>query len=158
LGTGNILWRMGLDGDFAFNNINSDPWPWFSHQHDVGIENNGAGPMTIFDNGNTRVSPPPLGLGSGDSRCMSLTVDEATLQVTPPNPAIDMGVFAEAGGSAQLLSDGNMYCFAAIVDLAHDVVDSYSIEFSGSTQVLNVRSTEGYRGWQMANLYSPPTT
>ena len=158
LGTGNILWRMGVDGDFTFTNINNDPWPWFSHQHDVGIENNGAGPMTIFDNGNTRVSPPLLGLGSGNSRCMSLTVDETNLQVTPPNPAVDLGVFAEAGGSAQLLSDGNMYCFAAIVDLAPKVVDSYSIELSGSTQVLNVRSTEGYRGWQVPSLYNPPST
>jgi hypothetical protein len=30
-GTGNLLWRMGLDGDFPFNNLNGDPcdsWPW----------------------------------------------------------------------------------------------------------------------------------
>src|SRR6266850_1347617 len=34
-GTGNILWRLGLNGDFTFNNFNNDPYPWFSHQHDA---------------------------------------------------------------------------------------------------------------------------
>jgi arylsulfate sulfotransferase len=43
-GTGNILWLMGQDGDFTFNNIYNDPWPWFSHQHEAGIENGGLGP------------------------------------------------------------------------------------------------------------------
>ena len=157
-GSGNILWRMGPDGDFAFNNVNNDSWPWFSHQHEVAMENNGAGPLTLFDNGNTRVSPPPLGLGSGHSRCMSLTFDETNLEATPPSPAIDMGVFSTAMGSAQLLSDGNMYCFAAIVIVKLNHSNSYSIEFDGATQVLNVSGPEGYRGWQLRNLYDPPIT
>ena len=46
-GTGNILWRMGPCGDFTFTD-SSDPWPFFSHQHEVGIENNGTGVMIDF--------------------------------------------------------------------------------------------------------------
>ncbi len=57
-GTGDLLWTMGPCGSFAFNNIYADPWPWFSGQHDAGIENNGAGPLTVFDDGNTRISRP----------------------------------------------------------------------------------------------------
>jgi hypothetical protein len=60
--------------------------PIASHQHDVTVANNGAGPMLIFDNGDTRISPPPLGLGypgcepnDCNSRGMVLTVNESAL-------------------------------------------------------------------------------
>ena len=124
----------------------------------MGIENSGAGPLTLFDNGNTRVSPPPLGVGSGNSRCMELTFDETNMTVTPQIPAIDVGVFSSAMGSAQLLSDNNLYCLAAIVFVNASHANSYSIEFAGATQVLNIEGQQGYRGWQMPSLYDPPIT
>ena len=34
--------------DFFFNNIYHDPFPWFSHQHDVSIESGGSGVWTIL--------------------------------------------------------------------------------------------------------------
>jgi arylsulfate sulfotransferase len=163
-GNGDILWRMGPEGDFTFNNINNDLWPWFSHQHEVGIENNGAGVMTLFDNGNTRVSAPPLGLGSNcgpsdcDSRGMALNFDESTMQVTPALSA-DLGVFSTAMGSAQLLSDGTYFFVAALVVLGPSNVASYDIEFSPSfNQVFNMQGLEVYRGWQIPSLYDPPIT
>ena len=105
-GTGEPLWYMGwgTDGSFTFNNINNDPWPWFSHQHDVTIANNGEGPMLVFDNGDTRISPPPLGLGypgcepnDCNSRGMVLTVNESALTVTPVLSA-NLGVYSSASG------------------------------------------------------------
>jgi arylsulfate sulfotransferase len=162
-GSGNILWRLGLDGDFTFNNIGNDPWPWFSAQHEAGMENNGAGPLTLFDNGNTRVSPPPLGLGSGNSRGMALTIDEANMQVTPVMSA-DLGAFSQADGSAQLLSNGNYFFVLPLVFVSQSTVGSYSIEIFPTpgtltgTQVLNLQGPEGYRGWRMPSLYNPPIT
>ena len=170
-GTGNILWRMGPCGDFTFNNINNDPWPWFSHQHEVDLENNGAGSLLAFDNGDTRVSPPSgsgsstgcmPGLGSGNSRGMALTVNEKTLQVTPVLSQ-DLGVYSPANGSAQLLSNGNYYFLpgAVFVNLNQT---SNSIEIfptsgtTGGTQVLNIQGPDAYRGWQLPSLYNPPTT
>jgi arylsulfate sulfotransferase len=169
-GTGNILWGMGPCGQFTFNNIYNDPWPWFSGQHEVGIENTGAGPLSLFDNGNTRVSAPSgqgsslgclPGVGSGDSRGMALTIDETTMQVTPVM-SVDMGVFSTALGSAQLLSDGNWFFLAGEVPITLSVVDSYSIEIlptpgtDTGTQVLNLQGPQHYRGWQMPSLYNPP--
>jgi arylsulfate sulfotransferase len=168
-GTGNILWRLGREGDFTFNNIGNDPWPWFSHQHEVGIEDNGTGVMSLFDNGDTRVSKPPLGLGSHcgpddcDSRGMALTVDQANMQVTPVLSA-DLGVYSEADGSAQLLSDGNYFFLPAVVFVTPSKVVSQSLEIYPSAgtltgpKVLNVQTTEEYRAWQMPNLYNPPIT
>lgn len=161
-GTGNVLWRLGKDGDFTFNNIFSDPYPWFSHQHDAGIENGGTGVMTLFDNGNTRVAPPPLGLGSGNSRGMALTVDESTMTVTPVLSQ-DLGYFSQAVSSAQLLSNGD-YLFQPGVVGVHNY--SYSIQISppksgtDTGSVLYNLETEqtSYRSFQMSSLYNPPTT
>jgi arylsulfate sulfotransferase len=168
-GTGNILWRMGPCGDFTFNNINNDAWPWFSAQHEVAFEDQGQGVLTLFDNGDTRVSLPGSssgcmqGMGGGDSRGMALSVDQGTLQVTPVLSA-DLGVFSTAGGSAQLLFNGDYFfeIAAVLVSLTSEV--SYSVEIlptpgtTTGTQVLNIQGPVGYRGWQMRSLYSPPLT
>jgi arylsulfate sulfotransferase len=171
-GTGDILWRLGPCGDFSFDNLYNDPWPWNSHQHEAGIEKNGAGPLTFFDNGNTRVSPPTgngsstgcmPGVGSGNSRGMALTVDETNMRAIPVLSQ-DLGVFSTAQGSAQLLSNGDYFYVAGTVLVGLSSEDSQSIELlpiTGSDkgdQVLNVETTDGYRGWQMPSLYNPPIT
>jgi arylsulfate sulfotransferase len=162
-GTGNVLWHMGPNGDFSFNNVNNDPWPWFSHQHEVGIELGGTGVMTLFDNGNTRVQPPPVGEGSGNSRGMVLNVDETHMKVTPVLSQ-DLGYFSTAEGSAQLLSNGDYFFLPGIVLFGASNAASFSMEIFpthgtvNGTTVLNLRGTESYRAWQMSSMYTPPTT
>ncbi len=155
-GAGNVLWRMGPDGDFTIVAPKGDTWPWFSHQHDAGFANNGSGPFVVFDNGNTRVSPPPLGTGSGASRGMSLTVNQTTMQVTPVVSAA-LGTYSSALGSAQLLSDG-LYMFQPGIPGAISIeIDPTAGSLTGP-QVLKIQSpTASYRSWQMPNLYSPPS-
>jgi len=159
-GMGDILWRMGLDGDFTYNNLSGDVYPWFSHQHDVGIENGGAGPLTLFDNGDTRLAD----LGSScqgadcDSRGMALTFDETSMQVTPVL-ASGLGYYGPADGSAQLLSDGNYFFAAAFVSNRRGQVHTYAIEIgSGDAQVFNLQGPNTYRVWRMPSLYDPPIT
>ena len=155
-GAGNVLWRMGQDGDFTINAPKNDSWPWFSHQHDSGYANNGAGPLVLFDNGNTRVAPPPVGLGKGASRGMALTVDEANMQVTPVL-SVGLGTYAPALGSAQLLPDG-IYMFQPGIPHAAAIEILPSPPSINGTQVLNVFSPEtSYRAWQIPNLYSAPS-
>ena len=164
-GTGNILWRMGVDGDFTFNNTYGDLYPWFSGQHEVAIENNGAGPMTMFDNGNTRLAQLGANCGPVDcnSRGMAVTFDETSMQVTPVL-SVDLGVFSTALGSAQLLSNGSYFFLPGIVLLSLNNPASFSIEIlptagtDTGTQVLNLQGPEGYRAWRMPSLYNPPTT
>ncbi|MGC9945346.1 MAG: aryl-sulfate sulfotransferase [Bryobacteraceae bacterium] len=179
-GTGDILWTMGPpdDGlapptDFTFVNVYNDPWPWFSHQHDVGIENGGTGPTTIMDNGDTRVSPQPLGLGTNcapydcDSRGMAITFSESAFTVTPVL-SLDLGAYSTANGSAQLLSNGNYFFENSLVFVvAQDSTFGYSLEYGPTPaapqvgpadQILDLQGPQHYRGWQMPNLYNPPTT
>jgi hypothetical protein len=180
-GSGDIVWRMGPSGDFAFLNAYNDPWPWFSHQHDVGIENDGAGPATIFDNGNTRISQPDVstggvpGLGTAcrpndcHSRGMAIALDEKamTVSVSPNGVSFDLGGYSTAMGSAQLLDNGNYFFENPTVFVNLSTVDGYSMEIGPTPAVpqqgaanvlLNLTGPEHYRGWQMPSLYSPPTT
>ena len=183
-GTGNILWQMGPPDDgllqpsnFTLINTWNDAWPWFSHQHDVGMENAGAGPMTLFDNGDTRIANAPLGLGANcdptggpndcDSRGIALTVDTAKMEVTPV-VSFDLGGYSTAMGSAQLLSDGNYFFVNPIVFvLAKGATFGYSQEVAptpAAPQVgpadflMDLTGPQQYRGWQLQSLYNPPTT
>jgi len=176
-GTGDIIWRMGPSGDFNFVNTYNDPWPWFSHQHEAGIENNGLGVFDAMDNGNTRVSPPTgpgsstggvpgLGTKCGPSDChtrgMALTLDESALQVTPVL-SVDLGVYSSAMGSAQLLADGNYYFLAAVAVVAgaetgYDIQIQPTAGTDTGVQVMNLVGPPSYRSWQIPNLYSPPIT
>jgi arylsulfate sulfotransferase len=184
-GTGDILWQMGPPDDgllqpsnFTFDNMYNDPWPWFSHQHEVGIENGGTNPMTLFDNGDTRVTAlPPLGLGSSsgtlcspydcDSRGMGLTVDYKTMTVTPV-VSFDLGAYSTAMGSAQLLSNGNYFFVNPIVFVATKLSTfAFSEEINPKNPapqvgpvdfIMDLSGPQQYRGWQMPSLYNPPTT
>jgi hypothetical protein len=160
-GTGSPLWYMTWqsEGDFSFDNVTQDPWPWFSHQHYVTMVNNGAGPMILFDNGDARISAPPIGLGypgcepnDCNSRGMALTVDESTMTVTPVLSA-NLGVYSSADGVAQLLGDGNYFFFVGLAVTSSGVA-SQAIELGASGQVLNIQGPQGYRGWQLVDLYS----
>ena len=154
-GLGNVVWRMGQGGDFTMTAPPTDTWPWFSHQHDAGYASSGSGPLTLFDNGNTRVSPPPLGVGGGDSRGMALTVNLNTMTVSPV-VTVDLGTYAKCLGAAQLLSDG-VYFFQPGSPNANSIEILPTAGKLGGPQVLNIFSPSvSYRAWQMVNLYAPP--
>jgi streptogramin lyase len=161
-GTGDVLWRLGNGGDFAFNNTNNDPWPWFSGQHDAEYANNGAGPLIVFDDGNSRRANPPLGLGAScspfycSSRGMALTVDETNMTVTPVVSQY-LGQNATAYGSAQLLSNGNYFFDAGEVGN----ISGFGIEVApmagqiDGTNVYSIAGQPSYRTYRLTNLYQP---
>jgi arylsulfate sulfotransferase len=142
-GDGTILWRLGKDGDFEISAPPSNPYPWFSHQHDVEYASNGL--LTLFDNGNTRVA-----MLGGNSRGQGLHLDEAnktaTLEVN-----LDLGDYSSAVGTAQLLSNGNYF-----FDLGFLTPQSKLREFSPSSALEAEFEQPGivYRAFRMRSLYS----
>jgi arylsulfate sulfotransferase len=153
-GSGDILWRMGPDGDFQINS--SSVYPWFSHQHDPNfLPDNQT--LLVFDNGNTRITN---GGGSGNSRAMVLRIDEQgrTAAVTTET---DLGVNSAALGTAEGLTDGGSH-FAAGFFTDPDAPPSritqlYELDASGAIEsILRVYAQE-YRNIRMSNLYTPPT-
>ena len=99
-GTGAIIWKLGKNGDFQYQS--TDPYPWFSHQHDPNIDANGN--LLVYDNGNTRFAADQ----TIHSRGQVISLDEknrtATLLLN-----VDLGAASLALGAAQLLPNGNYH-------------------------------------------------
>jgi arylsulfate sulfotransferase len=150
-GDGSILWRLGRGGDFTVNSSNA--CPWFSHQHDTTFAGNGL--LTLFDNGNTRITEPAEFCGNGssqsDSRGQSWSLDE-THMIANPVLNLDLGAFSLATGSAELLPLGNYHFFMGFVGGTH----SKSVEYTPSGQLRfeeDFPQNVGYRSFRMSTLY-----
>ncbi len=98
-GTGDVIWRLGKEGDFQINSI--DPSPWFSHQHGPRLSPENGTMLALFDDSNLRQHADK----NAHSRGQVLQLDEqnkiATLVVNS-----DLGGFSFAVGNAQPLRNG----------------------------------------------------
>ncbi|HKF44345.1 MAG TPA: aryl-sulfate sulfotransferase [Thermoanaerobaculia bacterium] len=149
-GNGDILWRLGKDGDFTIDS--EDPSPWFSHQHDAGFEAGSLTTIALFDNGNTRLN----GLTTGSSRGQVLELDEGRRTAHLLLNAT-LGVRSLALGSAQRLAGGNYHWNAGVIfDPASPVNPtalSFEVDPSGSI-VGSVRALASvYRSFRLPDLY-----
>jgi arylsulfate sulfotransferase len=143
LGDGHIIWRLGRDHNFSVQS--NDPYPWFTHQHDVTYAPNGL--LTLFDNGNTRVAEY-----GGNSRGQSWQLDEVNMVATPVLN-LDMGVFSMATGSAELLSNGDYHFFLGFIN--NDSSQTVEVTPGGSYQFQEVAPNNvGYRSFRMRTLYT----
>jgi len=169
-GSGDIIWAMGKGStDFTFVNTYNDPWPWYSGQHDIGIENGGTGNMTLFDNGNTRIQMSGSACKPYDchSRGQANGFSESSMTVWPV-VNFDLGSYSAAMGSAQLLGNGDYFFENPIVYVPlKNTSVGYSMEIGptpaapqmgAADLMLDLVGPQHYRGWQLQNLYSPPTT
>jgi hypothetical protein len=152
-GTGNVLWRMGVGGDFQINS--SDPYPWFSHQHDPNFLADGR-TLMVFDNGNTRISNNP----GQNSRAQVFRVDEQNMTVTPVINS-DLGVNSSALGTAEQLPDGTFHFDAGFfVDPAAPttrITQVYHLDASGVPVEPATRIyAQEYRNFRLTDLYTPP--
>jgi arylsulfate sulfotransferase len=146
-GTGDVLWRLGKDGDFTIDS--TDPYPWFSHQHDADFELGGSEVISLFDNGNTRQLFPNA---TGNSRGQVLNIDEAARTVTL-QLNVDLGGYSGALGSAQRLTDGDYHFLAGFMPgnngQSIEVRPDGTISFNLQTHALT------YRSFRMRDLYTP---
>jgi hypothetical protein len=160
-GTGNVLWHLGPNGDFQMLNTPQITSPWFTHQHDVDFEPNaGPGIISLFDNGNTRQASDP----SATSRGQVLTVNEVNMTADIVLSA-DMKVYSSAGGTAQLLSNGNYHFFDAYVlnpagtsykDWNVEVVPNGTPDASGALNFIAAQPKAGYRSFRLVDMYTEP--
>ncbi len=113
-GTGDILWKLGYQGDFTLQN-GTDPQDWFYAEHDISIaspNSSGIFQMLMFDNGNQRV------LDSSGTICGTTVPCESRVPIlqldeTAKTAAIEWvddldPLFSIFGGSARLLANGNV--------------------------------------------------
>ena len=118
--TGEVLWTLGVDGDFTPTNFPASDW--FASQHDARRRADGT--LGIFDNG----AGPGLTLRSY-SRGLVLAIDETAMTATavqefrstPDRLAASQGSFAELAGGNELIGWGALP-FVTEMDSAGTVV------------------------------------
>ncbi len=117
-GSGDILWRLGPEGDFTL--AGGDPNQWFYTQHfPLLLQTNGSSfSVALYDNGDAR--PDSSGqfcvdVGTCYSRAITMYVDESarTAQVTWQYAP---GFFSYWGGSVSRLANGDMELDSSSVD------------------------------------------
>ncbi len=143
-GDGSVLWRLGKDGDFTY--LSSDPFPWFSHQHDARFID--ANTIIVFDNGNTRRAVYP----DANSRGQVIRLDEEKRTATFVMNA-DLGAYAYALGSAQKLLNDNYHFEMGWVPSGGSI--SVEIDPEGGEVYSLKASLPRYRTFRMQDMYTP---
>jgi len=151
-GSGNILWHLGNEGDFQI--ISSNPYPWFSHQHDANFEPDDVS-FLVFDDGNTRVQNDPA--AGTNSRGQLLQVDQQKMVATLVLNA-DLGSYSSAVGSAQALPNGDYHFDSGFIAASGGDLVSQSVEVNASGDIvygIGFAAIE-YRTFRMSDLYTAP--
>jgi len=144
LGTGDVIWRLGKDGDFQINS--GDPSPWFSHQHGPQFAPGDPTLLSLFDDSNLRQSVDR----NAHSRGQVLQLDEPNRIATLLLNA-DLGGFSFAVGNAQPLLDGN-YQFD-VGWLPDNTSRSVELNPFGDQLSAVTVNTPQYRSFRMRDLY-----
>jgi len=161
-GTGEILWKLGYQGDFALVG-GTDPTDWFYAQHGPSFataNTTGQFSLMLFDNGNDRIFPSGVTCGTAEAPpCLYSTVsllqlDEttktATLAFNPTAPA-----YSFFGGNAAVLKNGDVeFCEAAGGTGTTGII--YEVTPDSSAQTVWQMQVTGqyvYRGQRIPSLY-----
>jgi arylsulfate sulfotransferase len=160
-GSGNILWRLGQDGDFTL--LGGDPSQWFYAQHypDILSVNGSRTTMAIYDDGNLRIEsggvpcgPPVPPAPNCYSRAAIFQIDESTNLATLQWQYLP-GFFSFWGGSIGVLSNGDVeFDSSAPSDLAGSAI--IEVTPADSAQVvwqMNLTGGAAYRGYRIPSLY-----
>ena len=161
-GSGDIIWRLGKDGDFELlqDGIVISPDHWFSGQHQPLVYGN---EIVVYDNANALNEVDPA-MPFVNSRGQVYVLDEDTLTAELVVNS-DLGVYAPFLGSSQRLENGNYHFFSGgaidptVESPAADLIPSGSSESSEvdseGTIVYTLRAPGivSYRSFRMKSLY-----
>ena len=160
-GDGDILWKMGYQGDFALVG-GTDPTDWFYNQHGLSfVSKNTTGIYTLvlFDNGDNRIFPPGITCGTmGAPVCRystipTLQIDETAMTVTVVSNPTAPG-YSFFGGNAEILANGNLeFCEAAVVNTAGNIYEMLPGDNPQTVWYMNTPTQFLYRGKRIPSLY-----
>jgi hypothetical protein len=162
-GSGNILWRLGEDGDFRLEG-GTDPTDWFYAQHGISFfstNTTGMFELGVMDNGDDRQFPAGVMCGAGGappclySTALVLQVDEAGRLANLVNRYIPPGsMYSFFGGNVSPLANGDLeanFCAATTGSLIQELREE-----GGTQQVVWQAVTKGtnqYRADRLPSLY-----
>jgi arylsulfate sulfotransferase len=155
-GSGDIIWRLGWEGDFAI--AGGDVSEWFYAQHFPHLESTDGFKMTfdIFDNGNLRVAPDgSMCAATCYSRATVFDVDEAARVATLRWDFLP-GFYSTWGGSIGTLSNGDIeFDMSAPLGPVTPASQVMEVTPDGKQVVwqLNITGENAYRGYRIPSLY-----
>jgi arylsulfate sulfotransferase len=164
-GTGNVLWRLGYQGDFTLikdGAPTTDPSLWFYGQHDINVvsqKSAGVFSVTLFDDGNNRVlnnnndntsicgsGPAPPCSSAASIMELDETAKTATIKFysqPPVYPTTSFIEFAAFGGSSRLLANNDLeydLCGLAVAGTQN---------LNNMSDILEVTQPSGQIAWRM---------
>jgi arylsulfate sulfotransferase len=159
-GTGNILWKLGEDGDFTL--AGGDPSQWFYSQHYPNLlaANGSLLTIAVYDDGNYRTYSDGTMCGSSPSApaCYSrgaiFQVDESTSLATLLWQDLP-GFYCFWGGSIGILSNGNVEFdnttgYQGTSSSIMEVTDSANPQ---TVWQMTIAGANAYRGYRIPSLY-----
>lgn len=163
-GTGNIVWHLGQDGDFALMNGNA-PTDWFYAQHYPSVFSTataGKFTMGLVDNGDDREFAPGVQCGTpGAPACQYTTIpvfqiDETAMTATLLfHQVLDPSLYSAWGGSMIELANGDFeYDLAGLATGGSAIFEVTNSPTPRTVWQLNTTgSSPIYRGTRIASLY-----
>lgn len=159
-GTGQVLWRLGEEGDFTLTP--DDPTEWFYGQHYPAlISSNGSqSVLSVFDNGNLRpingVPCLPIPPSTCYSRSVTIAIDEST-HTANVNWQYASSYFSWWGGSNVLLANGNSELdLCAPYQLADGTSQVMEVTHDDTPQTvwqMTISGANAYRAYRIPSLY-----
>jgi hypothetical protein len=162
-GAGDILWRLGYQGDFALteNGVpTDDPSLWFSFQHFPSIvsQNGTQTTLVIWDNGDSRVMNTNGDVCTGPncySRAVSFQYDQSSMVADIVWQDLP-GMFSLWGGSINQLENANVE-----FDVNAPVGAAFASEVQEVTQTstpqivwkMDIAPANAYRAYRVPSLY-----
>ena len=147
-GSGDIIWKLGKDGDFTY--ASDDPYPWFSHQHDATMDVSDPSRIAVFDDGNLRWAADP----TSNSRGQVIELDEQN-RIARLVINADMGAYSYALGSARRLPNGHYHFNIGWIQGNPSNAQSVEVDESGNIVYDLQVGTPEYRSFRMSSLYAP---
>jgi hypothetical protein len=161
-GTGNILWKLGEQGDFTLQGA-VDPTDWFYAQHDVNFvspNTTGSVKLAIMDNGDDRAFPANVACnGAGAPPCLYSTVQIMQVDENAKTASflfhdiVPSNLYSAFAGSTRVLPNANVE-----YNLAGVGTDSYVFEVTptATPQIawqMHIVGANTYRSFRIPSLY-----
>ena len=163
-GTGNILWKLGYQGDLALQN-GTDPVDWQYAQHDANVisaNSSGVFQLLLFDDGNNRImdSSGDVCGTTGQPACYSRVpiyqIDETAKTATLEWVDNLSPVFVQFGGSARLLANGDIEFAECETTSPANNSAIYEVTKTTPPQTvwqMQIAGQYAYRGFRISSLY-----
>jgi arylsulfate sulfotransferase len=169
-GSGNAVWTLGYQGDFALLNADGTPdtanTDWFFAQHGPSFtttNTSGQFSLILFDNGDDRGVAVPVTGGTcgvtGQPACYStvplFNLDETALTATMVfNPTT--ADYSWFGGNAEVLANGNAEYDECDTLMGTDNAAVYEITQTATPQTvwkMQIAGQDAYRAMRIPSLY-----